>query len=171
MYDGAELGDERFRPFFAEAAALGLAVLVHPLEGYGFDRITEPMTRLSLGVLSDTAVTASSIFLSGLLRDVPDLRLCLSHGAGTFYWALPRMRRSLSAKLGDAEVQSMLDAMSHCYVDTASLGAENLSYLETCPGHPRLVIGSDFPAGSNFDPRRSTPPAGPTEPRSLTATH
>jgi len=149
---GAELDGETHRQFFDAAADRGISVLLHPLEGEGLGRMDNPVVRFSVGVLADTGVAATFLLLSEAMRRRPDLRLCLSHGGGAFFWALPRLRGMLDRFLGAEEAAAMVDAMRGVWVDTASMGPPNLRYLEEVLGRDRIVLGSDYPATADVDP-------------------
>lgn len=151
-YGGAELGDTPIVEFFAAAAERGIPVLIHPLEGAGMGRMDNELVRFSVGVMSDTSLAAASILLAGVLVDHPELRVCLSHGGGAFFWILPRLERMLAGALGVDRARDLVAAIGRVWVDSASLGVENLTYLEERLGLDQLVIGSDFPAAARMDP-------------------
>jgi aminocarboxymuconate-semialdehyde decarboxylase len=151
-YGGAELGDEPVVEFFAAAAERGIPVLVHPLEGAGMGRLGNELVRFSVGVMSDTSLAAASLLIAGVLVDHPELRICLSHGGGAFFWILPRLERMLASAVGSDRAGELVAAIGRVWVDSASLGVENLSYLEHRLGLDQLVIGTDFPAAALMDP-------------------
>ncbi|TAK68044.1 MAG: hypothetical protein EPO13_12450 [Actinomycetota bacterium] len=167
-YGGLELGAPELRPFFHAAAARDLPVLLHPLEGAGLGRLTETATRFSVGVLTDTALAATSLALSGALDDVPDLRLCLSHGGGGFFWTLPRLRGIV-----DAERAARLARLqARVWVDSASVSVEQLGYLGGLVPSGKILLGSDFPATGNGDPMAALAAVGePDEATLQRATH
>ena len=149
---GREFDDEVHARLFAAAADRGISVLVHPLEGEGLGRMDNPVVRFGVGVLADTAIAATFLLLGGALRMNPALRLCLSHGGGAFFWALPRLQGMLERFAGPEEASAMAEAACRVWVDTASLGPPNLQYLDAMLGHDRLLLGSDFPATADVDP-------------------
>ena len=138
--------------FFATAAERGVPVLIHPLEGAGMGRLDDELVRFSVGVMSDTSLAAASLLLAGVLVDHPQLRICLSHGGGAVFWILPRLERMLVGSVGVDRARELVAAMQRVWVDSASLGVENLVYLEGRLGLDQLMIGSDFPAAARMDP-------------------
>jgi aminocarboxymuconate-semialdehyde decarboxylase len=151
-YGGRELGDGPVVEFFATAAERGIPVVIHPLEGAGMGRLDNELVRFSVGVMSDTSLAAASLLLAGVLVDHPQLRICLSHGGGAFFWILPRLERMLVGSVGVDRARELVAAVQRVWVDSASLGVENLTYLEARLGLDQLVIGSDFPAAAHMDP-------------------
>lgn len=151
-YAGHELGDPPIVDLFAAAAARNIPILIHPLEGVGMGRMDNELIRFSVGVMSDTALATTSLLLAGVLADHPQLRICLSHGGGTFFWILPRLRGMLTGAVGSDRAAELLAAIARVWVDSASLGIENLTYLQGHLGLDHLVIGTDFPAAARADP-------------------
>lgn len=143
-----ELDSPRLRPFFEEAARRGVPVFVHPTDGAGATRCHTPVGAFGLGMLADTAVAAYSLIYGGVLADLPDLRICLSHGGGAYPVAHQRLRymarvlageerRSRSAELDELAGRLWSDALvfdpSHLAASVAAFGADH------------LMLGSDFP--------------------------
>jgi aminocarboxymuconate-semialdehyde decarboxylase len=159
-YGGAELGDGPVVELFAEAAERGIPVLIHPLEGAGMGRLDDALVRFSVGVMSDTSLAAASLLIAGVLVDHPSLRICLSHGGGSFFWILPRLERMLVGAVGADRGRELVAAIERVWVDSASLGVENLDYIEHRIGLDRFVIGSDFPAAAGMDPGAALREAG-----------
>jgi aminocarboxymuconate-semialdehyde decarboxylase len=147
-----ELDDPAVGEFFRAAAALGMPLLMHPLEAAGLGRMDDPLVRFGVGVPADTAIAVTTLLRSGVLADLPHLRLCLCHGGGAFFWCLPRLRPLLAAAVGDERAAELVEAMRALYVDTAGLGEENLDFLLRLLAPEQLVVGSDFPATADRDP-------------------
>ncbi len=157
---GGELDDAAHARFFDAAAEAGVAVLVHPLEGEGLGRMGNALVRMGVGVLADTAIAATFLLVGGALRRDPRLRLCLSHGGGAFFWALPRLEGLLGRFAGPEEAAALVEAVRRVWVDTASLGAPNLRYLADVLGRDRVVFGTDYPATADADPLEHLAAAG-----------
>lgn len=157
---GGEMDDAAHARFFEAAADAGVAVLVHPLEGEGLGRMDNALVRMGVGVLADTTIAAAFLLLGGALRRDPRLRLCLSHGGGAFFWALPRLEGLLGRFAGAEEAAAMVAAVKRVWVDTASLGAPNLAYLDGVLGRDRIVFGTDYPATADADPLEHLAAAG-----------
>lgn len=149
---GGEFDDAAHGELFAAAAERSMSVFVHPLEGEGLGRMDNAVVRFGVGVLADTAIAGAYLLLAGALRRHPDLRVCLSHGGGAFFWSVPRLQGMLERFVGTEEATAMVEAVSRVWVDSTSLGAPNLRYLADVLGRDRIVLGSDFPATADVDP-------------------
>lgn len=141
-----ELNAPDMRTFFARAAELGLPVLLHAQEAAGLGRMGDPLVRFGIGVPTDAGIAATMIYLSGLLSELPHLRLCACHGGGSFLWSLPRLRPLVRASMGIEALERLDAALGALYVDTASLSPDNVDYVLRMTSSERLLLGSDFPA-------------------------
>lgn len=148
-----EFDDPEVRPFFEAAAALGVPLLLHPLEAEGLGRVDNRFVRFGIGVPADTGLTGAQMLISELLVELPNLRICMCHGGGSFFWSLPRMERILIRQRGSEVAERMLDGIRSAFVDTAGLGPSNVRFLLEHLPPDRLLLGSDFPAAAP-DPLR-----------------
>ncbi|MCE3554490.1 amidohydrolase [Pseudonocardia sp. RS11V-5] len=131
--------------FWAACDRSGAAVLVHPIMGgQGVVRRAGQPYDLGLGMLTDTAIAASSLVFGGVLERHPNLRVALAHGCGAFPWAYPRLR--VAAGLGGRGDPSVWDALTRrLYADTLVFDDEHLRLLVHRFGADRLLLGSDTP--------------------------
>jgi aminocarboxymuconate-semialdehyde decarboxylase len=141
-----ELDHERLRPFFRAAAQLGVPLLVHPTDGACVPRCADPVGAFSVGMLTDTAVAGRALVCGGVLEEVPDLRICLCHGGGTFPWIYPRLRFGSVFSSGDESVGIALDAcVRRLYVDSLVFDPAHYPLLLERFGADHVVIGTDYP--------------------------
>lgn len=146
-----ELDHPDLSEFFATAERLGMIVFVHPLilqSGVGFSqRITGLAARFGLEMATDTAIAASRLVFGGVTGDCPDLRICLAHGGGTFYWALSRI-----AHLWDRDAEhSSAELTRNVFVDSVVYDPANLRYLCERIGADRILFGTDYPLPAQDD--------------------
>lgn len=140
-----ELDHPSARGFFTRCAELGMTVFVHPLI---LGDSTPWTTRISgfpltfgLGMTTDTAIAAGALILGGVTAELPDLKVCLAHGGGTFAWSLPRLEKACEMTGSDP----IVDGMRNVYVDTVVYDRANLGYLLAKLGPERVLGGSDYP--------------------------
>ncbi|MGW1783692.1 amidohydrolase family protein [Streptomyces sp. NPDC002143] len=142
---GRELDDPVLFPFFEAAAALGVAVLVHPMDGGGgaIRRGGQPYD-FGLGMLTDTAMAAAALVFGGVLEALPGLRVALVHGCGTFPWAYPRLQ--LGAELTDAgAVRDHDELVRRLWVDALVFDPVHLDLLVRRFGPDHVMVGTDHP--------------------------
>ena len=158
---GRPIGDERFRPFFAEAERLGLPVFVHAMPAPTDQLPASAMGTHVVGLQGATA--AASMITGGTAADCPDLRLSFSHAAGGFPLVLPRAQYFWSGTWNEEPAvperafahddgPSPLDYARRFYYDTMVFDHRALRYLVDLLGHDRLLAGSDFPAMPREEP-------------------
>jgi aminocarboxymuconate-semialdehyde decarboxylase len=145
---GRSLGEPRFRPFFVEAAAQGMAIFVHSFHPLGVDRLVGPAILDNyVGFPLEVAFTIASLITGGVLEACPDVRIACSHGGGGFAMLLPRLTHGwqLTDSLRDALPRSPEEYARRLYFDTLVYDARPLRLLLDMFGPERLVVGSDYP--------------------------
>ena len=162
---GASIGEERFLPFFAEAARLSLAVFVHAMPGAN-DRLPRKATgTFVVGI--EGALAAASLITAGTAAMCPDLRIAFSHAAGGFALMLPRAQyfwggswneepRAPERAVMPEDGPSPLEFARRFYYDTLVFDRRAVRFLVDYLGPDRLLVGSDFPAMPREDPAGRT---------------
>lgn len=142
---GMELDDPRLDFFFETTQRLGLALLIHPVDGGGGAiRRSDFVHDFGLGMTTDTALAATALVFGGVLDRYPDLRISLSHGCGTFPWAYPRLR--LGARIAGTHNPEHLDQLvSKLYADSLVFDPNHLTLLAERFGTDKVLLGSDHP--------------------------
>lgn len=154
--NGRVIGDPMFLPFFEAAAAEEMAILLHPLQPLGVDRIVGPAIYANIiNFHLETALAVASLITGGVLDRYPNLKIVISHGGGSFFSILPRMihgwktfkviRNSLS--------HSPLEYARRLYYDTLVYDELTLNHIIQLFGTERLMVGSDYP----FEIREKVP--------------
>ncbi|MPZ22774.1 MAG: amidohydrolase family protein [Dehalococcoidia bacterium] len=98
---GANLDDPRFRPLWETAAELGAVVFLHPLWGLGPERLPRWYLVNLVGYPADTAVAVGSLIFSGILEDLPELKIVCAHGGGAASALVGRWERHWQVKEGE----------------------------------------------------------------------
>ncbi|MCL6576715.1 amidohydrolase family protein [Kyrpidia sp.] len=146
--NGRVIGDSYFWPFFEAAAAERVAILIHPLQPVGADRIVGPKALQNLiNFPLETALAAASLITGGVLERFPDLRIAVSHGGGSLFSVLPRLMRGLTA-FEDVKAlfsHAPTELARRLYYDTLVYDELNLNHIIDLFGSDRLMVGSDYP--------------------------
>ena len=144
---GVPLHDARYAPFFAEAERLGLAVFVHAFHPHGFDTITGGPAASGVTFPNEIGFAAAGLVAEGVLHRHPDLRVCMSHGAGSLGLSLPRMDRMWDFDPGFRERLPVRpsDLARSLFVDLLVFAPYALEFVLQILGRERVVVGSDYP--------------------------
>ena len=157
--DGAEL-----RPLWKRIRVLDVFVLLHP----GFvtiapDRLSNYFLNNLIGFPTDTTIAAARLLFSGLMDELPGLKICLAHAGGFLPYQIGRMDRGYAAhpacRSGGSSLPSSL--LQTFFFDTITHGDAALKFLFDTIDAGRIVYGSDYP----FE---MLDPAGPSRIENLT---
>lgn len=147
--NGAHLGDERLREFWAAAEETGALVFVHPSSrGFALPVMEEHYMWNTVGNPLETTVSAAHMLGAGVLDEHPRLNVLLAHGGGV----LPALRGRLAH---EQEIhppgRDVRAAMRRFLVDTVVHDVEVLRGLVEFFGADRVLLGSDYPFDMGSD--------------------
>ncbi len=146
--NGVPVGDPRFEPFFAAAAAWGAAIFVHPLKACAMDRVVGPaVLEQVLAFPCETGLAAASLITGGTLARHPTLRIAFSHGGGAFSALAARLNHawSIFPVLRDKIAESPLDMARRFYYDSLVYNTTLLEQQIELFGATQTMIGTDYP--------------------------
>jgi aminocarboxymuconate-semialdehyde decarboxylase len=145
--NGRELADPAFRPFFAAAQELGILIFIHPLGFTQGERLSEHYLNNLLGNPLESTIALSHLIFGGVLKDMPDLKICVAHGGGYLpaYWG--RMDHAYRAR---ADCRQHIDHepshyLRRIWLDTLVFDQDQLDSLVRTHGADRLCLGTDYP--------------------------
>jgi aminocarboxymuconate-semialdehyde decarboxylase len=145
--DGAELSEERFRPFFAKAEALGLLVFMHPIGFTEGRRLTDHYLINIIGQPLDSTVAVHHLIFGGVLDDHPRLKLCIAHGGGYVAAYSGRMDHAHGARSDTRRLikRRPTSYLKKLYFDTVVFTPHQLEYLVRQWGSDHVLLGTDYP--------------------------
>ena len=146
--NGAFPGEAHFEEFFAECAALGLAIFVHALHPIGAERLQAfpdlvPFAAFPL----DTGLAAITLIRAGVLERHPALRIGFSHGGGA---VVPLTHRLKQGWLSSDGFNGLLPHppqhyAAQCFYDSLVYDVDYLDYLATRFAPGQVFAGTDYP--------------------------
>lgn len=145
---GKDLGDPRFRVFFAAAAELGMAVFAHGLQPVGEERWgSNPLMGGLLGYPLDSAIAAASLINGEVMHAHPGLRMGFSHGGGSAMTVINRLQKVYKSapQMAAAMPEAPLETARRFYYDTLVYEPALLRAIKDLFGADRLMIGTDDP--------------------------
>jgi aminocarboxymuconate-semialdehyde decarboxylase len=144
---GTYAHDARFRPVYDEASRLGLAVLMHSFQPPAQHQLPSGPIGVAVSFPIEIESGIGGFVASGMLSELPDLRLAASHGGGGLAMSLARLDHVWTH---DPTVRAALPeppyaTMRRIYFDTLVFSARALRFLVDTVGPDRVVVGSDYP--------------------------
>ena len=148
-YHGIYIGDPVYHPFWAEIAARGITVWIHP-EGIRDPWFQRYAMWNSLGQSVEETRAMASLIYEGVMARHPELKVVMAHGGGYFPHYMGRMDRNTANRpdtvrnTGGQTPSAFLRAFHY---DTCVYDPQVLKVLIERVGVDRLVMGSDYPVG------------------------
>lgn len=158
-----ELNDENLLPVFEAAEALDMAIMVHPWEMLGKDRMQKYWMPWLVGMPAETCVAICNMIFGGILEKFPDLRVLFAHGGGSFPGTLGRIKHGFDVRPDLCAVDNPYSPgkyINQIYVDSILHDPQMLDYVINLMGANRIALGSDYPF-----------PLGELEPGKMIKTH
>jgi len=145
---GVYLGEPPLRPLWDEISRRDLLVFIHP------DGVRDPWFQRyslwnSVGQPIEEAKVLSSLIYEGVLEDLPNLRIVVSHGGGYLPHYYGRLDRNVH-NMPESTVhisQPPSAYLRRLYYDTCVYEPSTLSALVRQVGPERILMGSDWPVG------------------------
>jgi predicted TIM-barrel fold metal-dependent hydrolase len=143
---GRELDDPALEPFWARAAELDVAVLIHPWGCTLGPRLAGHYLFNTVGNPTETALALSRLAFSGVLDRHPRLRIWAAHGGGYLPTYLGRADHAWRVR---PDAHACADPPSsylrRMWVDSLVYTPTGLRHLVEAIGPDRVTLGSDYP--------------------------
>lgn len=142
------LDDPGIETFLHHCADEGAAVLVHPWDMMGRQRMPNYMMPWTVGMPAETQLAVVAMILSGAFDRLPEnLRICFTHGGGSFAFLLGRLENAwhhhpVARGMSKFSPKSYLNRF---YVDSAVFDEPTLQFLTDTMGEEHVMLGSDYP--------------------------
>ncbi len=135
-------------PFFEAAADLGAAVLVHPWDMMGRETMPKYWLPWLVGMPAEQSRAACCLILGGVLERLPELRVCLAHGGGSFPYTIGRIEHGFRMRpdlVATDNARSPREYFDRLYFDSCVHDPQALRYLVDVAGIDRVMLGTDYP--------------------------
>ncbi|TPX34569.1 aminocarboxymuconate-semialdehyde decarboxylase [Synchytrium microbalum] len=141
------LDAEELEPIWTACEELDVAVFIHPWDMDGSKRNSKYWFPWLIGMPCETTMAISSLIFGGVLERHPKLRVCLSHGGGSFPYTMGRIEHGWRVRpdLFPTKIQNPLSYIPRIYCDSLVHDADALEFLVKKFGAKRLMLGSDYP--------------------------
>jgi aminocarboxymuconate-semialdehyde decarboxylase len=150
---GSHIGDmnldapELF-PFFEAASELGAAILVHPWDMMGSESMPKYWLPWLVGMPAEQSRAACCLIFGGVLERLPNLRVCLAHGGGSFPYTIGRIEHGFKMRpdlVATDNFRNPREYLKRLYFDSWVADELALKYLLDVCGADRVMLGTDYP--------------------------
>jgi aminocarboxymuconate-semialdehyde decarboxylase len=146
--ENTNIGELPLDPFWRQAEALALPVLIHPVLAGPAPRAAKFGLAQVAHYTFDTTLGVGSLLMSGVLDRFAKLRLVLSHGGGAYPYLAGRFdimhRRMDRAAQGDVAASNPSAYASRMTYDSIVHAAKALRFLIDLVGLENVVLGTDY---------------------------
>ena len=155
---GSELADARYRPVLRRAQELKMTIFAHPNTiGAGGRLDCYYLTNL-IGNPLETTIMVANLMFSGVLDELPRLKMLLAHGGGFAPYQVGRFvhGHKVRPETRAHTAASAKELLKRFYFDTITHEPQALRYLIELVGAGRIVVGTDSPFDMGDENPRAT---------------
>jgi aminocarboxymuconate-semialdehyde decarboxylase len=144
---GAELSEDRFRPFFAKAQELDVLIFMHPSGFTDGQRLSDHYFINVIGNPLDSTVAVHHLIFGGVLDRYPRLKIVVAHGGGYLPAYSGRIDHAHQARTDCRRVikKRPTSYLRKLYFDTIVFTHHQLEYLAEQWGSDHILLGTDYP--------------------------
>ena len=142
------LDEAEFFPIFEACERLGLAVMIHPWNMMGFDKMRKYWLPWLVGMPAETSRAACSLIFGGVLERLPKLRVCFSHAGGSFLSTIGRIEHGFNCRPDLVAIDNNHNPRTYLgkfWTDCITHDIDALKYILNMQGSNRVCLGSDYP--------------------------
>ena len=146
--NGSNLASSNCFALLEAAQDLGAAVLIHPWDMVGRERMEKYWLPWLVGMPAETALAICSLIFSSVLERLPRLRIAFAHGGGAFPSLIGRVAHGFEARPDLCAVDNDVNPRQYLrriYLDSLVHEPLMLRYLVDLMGADRIALGSDYP--------------------------
>ncbi len=101
-----------------------------------------------VGMPAEQSRAACCLILGGVLERLPDLRVCLAHGGGSFPYTIGRIEHGFRMRpdlVATDNARSPREYFDRLFFDSCVHDPQALRYLVDVAGIDRVMLGTDYP--------------------------
>ncbi len=145
--NGIDLGDERLRPFWRKAEALGAVVFIHPA-GNEDAKMMRNKLMISVGQPLEETFAISSLVYDGVMDECPKIKIVVAHGGGYIPFYAGRHDHMYRTGLAGSHLKGDFSSyLNSFYYDSVLFNPDMLEYLALKVDPSRIILATDYPFG------------------------
>jgi predicted TIM-barrel fold metal-dependent hydrolase len=139
--------EPEFRPFFQRAVELDVPVLLHPAKPLTTEMVKGYEMTSTLGNMFENTIALTRLIMSGLLDELPKLKLVCPHLGGTLPYIVGRLDHQVKVlKRGPQHLQrAPQEYLQQIWMDIVSPLPLAIKMCHEMVGADRLLYSSDHP--------------------------
>lgn len=142
------LDDPALFPVFEAAQDMGAAILVHPWDMMGKQKMEKYWLPWLVGMPAETTLAICSMIFGGVLERLPNLRVCFAHAGGSFLATLGRIEHGFNVRPDLCAVDNPVSPREYLgkfYIDSITHDARMLDYAIDMVQKENIMLGTDYP--------------------------
>jgi aminocarboxymuconate-semialdehyde decarboxylase len=142
------LDNENLFEIFQAAEELGAAIFVHPWDMMGKEKMPKYWLPWLVGMPAETSLAICSMIFGGVFERLKKLKVCFSHGGGSFPFTIGRIEHGFKVRPDLVAVDNNVNPREYIgkfYLDSLVHDEMALKYLVDLFGDEKIVLGSDYP--------------------------
>ena len=152
--DTLNLDDTALQPIWSTAEQLDAAILVHPWDMLGSERMPKYWLPWLVAMPAETSLAICSMIFGGVFERFPKLRVAFAHGGGSFPFTIGRVDHAFRVRPDVVAAENTVSPRQYLahdgiparfYVDSLVHDSDALKMLLKLFGADRVAFGSDYP--------------------------
>ena len=142
------LDEDALDPFYAAAQEVDAAILVHPWDMMGKERMPRHWLPWLVGMPAETSLAMCSVLMGGVLERFPRLRFCFAHGGGSFPGTLARIEHGFHVRPDLCQTRTKKPPSAYLdriFIDSIVHDLKTLDFVLDRMGEDQMLLGSDYP--------------------------
>jgi len=142
------LDNENLFPVYEAAEELGASIFVHPWDMMGKEKMPKYWLPWLVGMPAETSLAICSMIFGGVFEKFKKLKVCFSHGGGSFPFTIGRIEHGFNVRPDLVAVDNKVNPREYIgkfWLDSLVHDETALKYLVDLVGDEKIVLGSDYP--------------------------
>ena len=127
---------------------LDMAVFVHPWDMISKEKMQKYWLPWLVGMPAESSLALCSLIFSGTFEKLPNLRVAVAHGGGSFPATLGRIQHGFDVRPDLCAIDNKLpptNYMGKFWIDSLVHDPKMLEYVVDLVGANRVALGTDYP--------------------------
>jgi aminocarboxymuconate-semialdehyde decarboxylase len=142
------LNETQFDAFFAACESLNAAILVHPWQMMGQDKMSKYWLPWLVGMPAEISRAICSMIFGGVFEKYKNLKVCFAHGGGSFLPTISRIEHGWDCRPDLVAIDNPVNPKNYLgkfWVDSHVCDHKMLQYIIDLVGADKVMQGSDYP--------------------------